>query len=805
VKKRTTLYLTVFFTSTSVLMFEVALTRIFSVMLWYHFAYVVISLCLLGLGAAGTYLSISKIEDKNKKFENIVLYFAIFYPLLMIFCFLIVTKLRIYPLQMFKDKSNIFTLFAIYGFLILPFFSAGTILGFIFSRYSSEIGKLYFFDLVGAGIGSLFVTLAINKINAPAAVMVAALISSFAPISFNFFIGSAIKIRKIIFLPIFCFLTVLIFLRWDWYIFVDPSKELFWSQHDPDVIEYSKWTTIARVDVVWEGSYNPTFGADVAPRYFSKNYRSHFISQDGVAPTLLFRMDKPLNKMFPFLKSTTQSGAYQIIKEPKVCTIGVGGGMDILVALGNNAKKITAVEVNPVMVYLCRERYVETTMNVFNDRKIKWVINEGRHFLASTDEKFDIIQLSGVDTFAALSSGAYVLSENYLYTTNAIKDIYERLTDNGIYSVSRWFFDPPRESLRLAVIVETALKEMGISEPEKHIFILHGARWATILLKKSLWTENETDLLKKFCNDNEFGIFFNPYDKTTNNPFEQYLRSNEIEKKKFIKTYRFNIAPVSDESPFFFQYYRWGEILGLHKKALGGILGYFITQTPQAFQTLAINLVQLTVLSFFLIIYPLKKNKLSWVGVKGKFGVILYFASLGIAFLFVEIVLIQRFIVYLGTPMYSLSTVLAGLLIFSGLGSCFTMTFKNNLKKKILILVICIAIVILLISFTLTPIIHLTLKRPILLKALITLLFTAPLGFLLGMPFPSGIKLIGEKHPQLIPWAWGINGYFSVISTMLSVLISSLYGFHIVFYLAAIFYLIGYSGLLFYINKNQFY
>lgn len=802
-KKNVNLYLTIFFVATSVLMFEVAMTRIFSVMLWYHFAYIVISLCLLGLGASGTFLSVVKINGEGKTQSKIPVIFSILYPLLMIFCFMIASRLRIYPLMMLKDKSHIFTLLVIYTLMILPFFCSGVILGYIFMRNSSQIGKLYFFDLVGAGLGALFVAIAINKISAPAAIMVAAFIASLGAFAFNSFNGNIFRFKKIILLPIFCFLTIMVFIKWDWYIFVDPSKELYWSQQNPDVIEYSKWTTIARVDVVWEGSYNPTFGGDVAPKYFNTSYRSHFIAQDGVAPTLLFKIDKPLNEMFPFLQATTQSGAYRLNKNPKVCIVGVGGGMDILVALGNDSREITAVEINPAMVHLCRERYAEKTNNIFNDPKIKWIVNEGRHFLASTNEKFDIIQMSGVDTFAALASGAYVLSENYLYTTDAIKDVYDRLSDNGIYTVSRWFFDPPRETLRLAIICHQALKELGIDNPEKHLFVLHGPKWATILMKKSQWTSDEITVLNQFCLDNEFGIFYDPNASSKENYFEKFFRTDDEGKKDFIKNYRFDVSPISDNKPFFFQYYRWGEILGIEKKELKDILGYFITQTPQAFQTLAISLIQLVVLSFFLIIYPLLKNKDSWKDVKGKGGIILYFAALGLGFIVIEIILIQCFIVYLGTPMYSLSMILTGLLIFSGLGSSLTSFFNNKYKTNLGIVIILLCVLVIIFSIIAKPLIHSTLKQGMFLKAIITLFMIAPLGFLMGMPFPLGIKILGEKNERLIPWAWGINGCFSVISTMLSILLSSLFGFQVVFILAAGIYLVGYIGISIYLSANR--
>lgn len=792
---RKQLYLTVFFIATSALMFEVALTRIFSVMLWYHFAYIVISLCLLGIGASGTFISVFNIASDEKRAKTIPLIFSIIYPLLMIFCFLTATKLRIYPLQMLKDKSNIYTLFVIYILLILPFFTSGTVLGYIFSAYNKQIGKLYFYDLVGAGIGATLVALAINLINAPAAIMTAAFIGSLGAVTFNAFLGGRIKTKKIILLPLFCLLVIGVFLKWNWYIFVDPSKELYWSQQDPDVIEYSKWTTIARVDVVWEGNYNPTFGADVAPKYFNTTYRSNFIAQDGVAPTLIFRVDKPVNDMFPFLKSTTQSGAYRINQNPKVCIVGIGGGMDILVALGNEAKNITAVEINPAMVHLCRERYAEKTNNIFNDPKINWVQNEGRHFLASSKDKFDIIQMSGVDTFAALSSGAYVLSENYLYTTDAIKDVYSRLNDNGIYSVSRWFFDPPRETLRLAVICDKALQELNLSDSEKHLFILHGARWATILLKKSPWKPEEIEILKQFCTDNEFAVFYDPYAATINNPFEQYLRADKNGKAKFLDTYRFDVTPVSDNKPFFFQYYRWGEILGIGNMNFKTILGYFITQTPQAFQTLAITIIQLILLSFLIILYPLFKKKSDWKGVKGKLGIIMYFAALGLGFIFIEIILIQDFIIYLGAPLYSLSLILTGLLIFSGIGSMVTSAFSKDAKKKTTIVILILCAVIILFAVFGKTVIDFTLKESMAVKVIITLSMIAPIGFLLGMPFPCGIGILSERHPALIPWAWAINGCFSVIGTMLSILLSSFVGFQAVFVIGAAIYLIGLFGM----------
>lgn len=786
-------YGAIFFVSMSLLMFEVILTRIFSVMLWYHFAYVVISIAMLGLGASGSLLALARLERPDRSPERFMAWVAAAFPFLLIYCFLLATRVRVNPFEIAQDKSNLFSLFAIYSLLTLPFLAGGACIGFLLSRYPQHIGRLYFWDLIGAGLGSAAVMLSINFISGPAAVMVAAVMAGAGALCFARMAhgrwpamawGAAL-------IPL---LSLAVFLEWNWDIHVPRSKELYYYQEHNEV-EFQKWTTVARVDVSTEDKrYTPSFGGEVAPAYADDKYTAHFITQDGVAPTLFFTFNGAPAEALPFLSHTTQSGAYQFKKNPRVLTIGIGGGIDLLVALTQGASHITAVEINPVMVKLCTQLYAAKNGNVFNDPRIQWIVQEGRHYLAHSREQYDIIQMSGVDTFAALSSGAYVLSESYLYTREAVENIHDRLAPDGIYSVSRFFFaERPRETLRLAATMLDVLRDNDSSAPASHLFVLRRHFWATILMKKSPWTEQEAAQLAQFCRDNEFEIVFNPYEPR-DTIFSNYLMMNDDAKTAFRAGYPYHLTPSTDNKPFFFQFLKWSSFLKGFRDS-NEMWGYFITRTPVAYQTLLLTLIMLVVLSVVLIIGPLFIKGVALPKVTGKGSVLLYFSMLGLAFIFVEIMLIQKFIVYVGNPMYSISLILGGLLIFSGIGAGMTQNIKRP-DNAALGASALLAVLIVIEAAALPFITGMTLALPMAARALITIAALLPLGVLMGMPFPLGMTLAARQSTALLPWAWAINACLTVLGTMLSILLSTVIGFTAVMIIAAGMYLVaGYAAL----------
>jgi spermidine synthase len=786
------IYPAVCFTTMSLLMLEVGLTRIFSVMFWYHFAYVIISLCLLGLGAAGSFLAVTGVKQRCvEALPRWAALTSLLFPVSIVGSFLLVTRIPFEPLALTSSATQFFYLLLIYLVVFIPFALGGVCVGVIVTCYSQRISRIYFFDLVGAGIGAVAVMLAINLLGAPAAIMVAALFASCA--SLYFFLLTPIRLRALpAFLVVIIGVLVVLFAVRGWRVRVPTSKELATVARSD--IEFSRWSTVARVDVTSELRAKPYFGGDVSPRFLEHEYPARFVTQDGTAPTLIFKVRKDYKAELPFLAATSQSAVYRLFREPKVLAIGVGGGIDILVALYHGAREVFAVEVNPIMVELLTQRYADFTRGVFFDPRIHFIVNEGRHFLATTRDRFDIIQMSGVDTFAALSSGAYVLSENYLYTTEAISDVYDRLAPGGVYSVTRWYFEPPRETLRLVAIMVEALEHKGIAHPENHLLILRGRYWGTVLLKQSPWQSDEVEHIREFARAYEFEFFYDPF-LPASNAFNKFLRASPAQRKRFIKAYPFDISPARDDRPFFFQYYKWSDALRFGKKPLGEG-GYFITRLPLAHWTLLASLLQLVVLSCALIIVPLFKIRSGLRDSPAKIPFFAYFAALGLGFIFVEIVLIQRFIVYLGQPLYSIGVILALLLVFSGVGSYVSQRASSPVFRTLWLVLVALAFLLCMMNFATAAVIKETLETTFASKLLLTALLILPCGVLMGMPFPLGVRMVDSAASALVPWVWGINACFSVIGTMLAIFLSTLVGFSAVLLLAAFLYLAALIALL---------
>lgn len=810
-----------FLIAMSVLMCEVALTKVFSVQLWFHFGYLIISLALLGLGAAGSFLAVARLDRRPDQGHRFATRAAVGLSVAIAVAFAMVTKMRLDPLEMFESKSNIVVFILNICILIVPFFLAGLCQGWMITRYRNTIGTLYAFDLVGAGMGSALAMLGINRFGAPATVVLAALLAATGALLLSRSTARESRmplwrasIAPIIMLLLFVEMTrvtpwrdlksgrLRLGQKQTWQIMVPRSKELYRQQEDHVV--FSRWNAIARIDVTDPVEAVPMFGAGVSNMFKQPGdpmYWLRILTQDGTAPSIAWQIKERENfrRELPFLRGTTQSFAYQLFDRPSVCAIGVGGGPDVLVALYHDAATITGVELNPLMLDVVTkdspDGFADYVDHVFDDERITFVRNEGRHFLASSEDSFDIIQMSGVDTYAALASGAYVLAENYLYTSEAIRDIYNHLNPNGIWTVSRFLFKPPRETLRLAITAHDELEAIGVENPERHLMVWHDGDqlWATILMKKSPFTEEEVDRLKRFGEHYGFGVLYDPFG-SGDNAFYDYFGHSAEERSAFIDDYYYNVAPTDDNSPFFFQWYKLKHALNVFSALPDSSGGYTTTTTPLGHRLLLISLLALVVLSSLLILYPLRRLDGDPLrDVQRKWAWLLYFACLGFAFIFAEVVFIQKFIVYLGAPLYSMALVLGGLLVASGVGSRLSSMFKGSgvMAARAVVPVVAVLLVVdwVAIQFALPA----TMRHDLPVKVLVSIGLLFPLGVVMGMPFPLGIRGVSALDARLIPWVWGVNACASVVGTVLCVFLSMLFGFQAVIGLAVGVYLSAFA------------
>jgi len=788
-----TIYWGIFLTSAGVLLLQISLTRIFSYTIWYHFTYVTISLAMLGFGASGAVLAASsKLSALDIRLAHRTsLIGAAAVPLMLI----IVSKVPFQPFQLFKDPLQIPYMAVYYLAVTLPFFCAGMTIACVFRSIPRHATKIYFWDLLGAGAGCLIIVWAINLIGVPGVAAASAALFLFAAVLFQSEGSSlrkwAIVAAAIVWLP----LSSNVERALDF----EASEEKWISRIQDKKITFKKWSPIFRVDAY---DLPSTEGGVIGPdgmnygiknKYFPPGTRYSFIAHDGDACAMMINPGGDASSFEMFDKSILKP-PYLLVDEPKSLIIGPGGGVDVAMALQSGARDITAVELDPITVDLVSNKYANFVGNLYQKPQVEVIVDEGRSFLRRAEDKYDIIQMTGVDTLAAINSGAYVLAENYLYTIQAYREFMDHLTERGMLSVA--IFDLhykvgyPRHVARQVSLSMTTLRERGTPEPYKHIVVIAASKgeelptpYVLILTKMAPFTFSEIRMLTKFCKELSFDIWYMP-GRTADNPCAYIVSSSEEELEEYFKNSPLKLDAPTDEAPFFFHFYKWKSLLERPEIDTGHSLA-----TGQLI--LLLILVFSVLFSVVLIIFPLFRFRRVGLQTPWKWHYFLYFAALGLGFIFLEISYIQRFILFLGYPTYSLTVILFSLLTFSGIGSYLSGRLPLAPRAIILAALFALAVVALGYMFLLPPIFDHFLGATKQVRIAISLALLFPLGLVLGMFFPTGVRIISADNRDFIPWAWGINGCASVIGTVLSIIIAMSHGFSTVTVLAVIIYLIG--------------
>jgi hypothetical protein len=548
----------------------------------------------------------------------------------------------------------------------------------------------------------------------------------------------------------------------------------------------STWDTLSRVDISAFSDFRPIFPAALQTNTSILYPPQVMITQDGDAATFISKFDGNYEEA-DYLDYFLHSFAYKIRDKADILVIGAGGGLDILSALKNDAKSIDAVELNEATVKAVKEQFSEFSGNIYNHPKVKIFIGEGRNFVKRTNKAYDVIQITAVDTWTASSQGAFVLSENFIYTIEAFEDYIEKLNSNGILHIVRTIFvDSPRETLRLCSLGIEALEKKGIKEPENHIIVIGNPkksdsdiRFASFLLKKSPFLKREIEKLKSHAEKAGLRLLYAPQ-TFEDNFFTKLITAKD--RDAFYKAYFFNVRPVSDNDPFFFKCWKWRTISKIDKKIGFGLRPGAAFYTSQL--VLILLLIQAIILSSLFIIYPLYRFKKIREPIPGKWICFTYFFLIGIGFMLLEISFIQKFTLFLGYPVYSLTVVIFSMLIFAGMGSYYTGKVRKDFNQISIINTLIFSIFIIVYQFVLPLILHNLIGLRIEYRIFITVLLLAPLGLFMGMFLPLGIRWLRESYPDLIPWAWGINGCASVLGSIISVILAISFGFSAVSWIA---------------------
>jgi hypothetical protein len=823
----------------SVLLLEIALTRVFAITLWHHFAYMVVSIALLGFGAAGSILTIQRQGLRDDPPFAALTAISVAYGFTVMLMFVIATRLPIDMLALRNNwQQNLLNLLLLNVVVFAPFLLAGCAIGMVLTRFPEAVNKLYCADLAGSAIGGAVSLGLVSSIGSGATVIVAGGLGVVSGLLFSLAGQRAITVACLPAVAIALALCAMFsggvaplgIPAIAWPLTYAPGKEFAMYGDHPETRIFS---STAEVEVGPSVPAIPIHGGNFGKLDF-RPVTARLVGQDGTAPTLLFKGAAKIDD-FAFLDDSQAGSAYVALAArkgdaPRVLVIGVGGGIDVMIALANGAREVTAVELNEAMVSMVTERFDDYLGGLFRrgvggpGDRIKLVRSEGRSYVKSTDERFDVIQMSGVDSFTALSTGAYTLSESYLYTTEAVKDFYRHLRDDGYVNYSRFLLTSPRkprETLRLANIAFTALQQLGVTDPASQIAVFEGSDWASTMIKRGPFTQDEISALQEFAEREGFqGLVFNPLaapgsDLALNSGgqsapqgvveareyFHSVLRGSAGERASFIADYPYDLTPSTDDSPFFFNYYRYrGLVAGLGSDARSGVLSSYHADFPVGHAVLLASLVQITLLGVVLILLPLRWLERSGIHTDGSWNIFAYFAALGAGFMFVEIVLMQKLILFLGHPSYATSVVLSSLLAFAGLGS-FVGGRMESSRRNVALLGVALVVAVIGIGGMIHGLTSAFLGYGLPARIAIVVIALAPLGFVLGIPFPTGIRIVNARCPHLLPWAWAINALVSVFSSIFCIVLSMAIGFSMALLLAAVLYAGGFAAMVAWISQ----
>ena len=751
------------------LVLELTLTRIFSVVMFYHFAFLAISLALFGLGAAGVYLYLRPKSAEGDGFLPAVRHYTIGAAVTTDLALTYVLRQEV-NLQFASD--NLKTLAGIYVVTAIPFFFSGLCITAVINRYHRDMGRLYFWDLAGAAVGCLMLTTLLSWFGGIHTVLLCGVL--FAVGALLFTVAERGRAARRWILPV---LVVVAAVAAPVVNSVRPTLVI------PSVkgtqegkVVFSKWNSFSRVTVEKTSGdyYWLKYDSSAATRIFGGH-----VAKDG------------WKKTRKSAESRVASLVYCLGRPGKALIIGPGGGADVIGALYLGQKSVVGVELNPITVNdVMLDEFRDYSGGLYARPDVTVYADEGRSFIRSQGQKYGSIQATLVDTWAATAAGAFTLSENGLYTREAFRDYLDHLDDDGLLTMTRWLMHPPREFVRLLGLGRDALEQVGVFDHERHFYIATADRRASFLLKRSPFTEEEVKVLDDYVKREKLRTIYSPYGTPRQNPYDEFLRTKDW--RGYIAAQSFDLSPPTDDRPFFFYTVRPSSLTKVFAdpaKETEHNLGLLMLLIVLGVVTVLVTLVFLLPLFFF-------RRDVLRGDRAGKARYLLYFVGLGAGFIIVEIALMQKFVLFLGHPTYALIVVLFSLLMFSGVGSYRMRDVRGaDVMPKIGRHLLVLCGVTLLYMLTLSTVFGWLVTMPLAGRMVLSVLLVAPLGLLMGTFLPLGIQGAGERFAVVVPWAWGINGAASVLGSVLAIGLAMNIGFNRALLAGLVAYGLGYIAV----------
>src|SRR3984885_4200851 len=745
-------------TSFSTLLLELALTRLFSVVLFYHFAFLAISIALLGLGAGGVFAYLLKSQFANSEARMIGSWLCMANSVVIFIVLETVLHARV---ALDLSAMNFVRLTVIYLAAAVPFFLTGLLFSIVFARETSRIPRLYGADLCGGALACLAVVPLLNWMGGPNTILAAGISLALAAILW----AETSTIRKFAGFLALALAGLIAANHSGRLIDIVYAKGMF---RNPEWVEFARWNALSRVEVDRQGQAKTIVIDADASTYIMNADLAHWQGTEWehnlmAAPPALANGLRP-------------PGEFAIS--------GPGGGVDVLRAVANGSPSVTGIEINPIIATtIMRERYADYSQHLYQRPDVHIHVTDGRSFLRATPQKFDVVQMTLVDTWASTAAGAFALSENNLYTVEAFREYFNHLKPDGMIAITRWEFRHPREALRVVAVAMEALHRLGVVNPARNfIAASHGSLDedgipVVVLAKRTPFTPAEEAAVSAHLDRYpQLEPLYLPSDPGQN-AFSDLIASNDP--YAFARAYAYNVAPVTDNAPFFFFTLKPGQVLG-EKGLRGGIdwkvnLGVLVL--------LLVLVISLIAVLLFLVLPLAWKSRRR----KGRHSIVplLYFVAVGLGYILVEIAFIQRFVLFLGHPTYALTVVIFLLMVSSGAGSLFSRLWlpRTDLSWIPLVLVI---VTLLAEVFLLPGRLAAWVGMGFGYRLLVSGVLLIPLGFLMGMPFPTGLRALAAlpapdfpgqgASDNAIEWAWAMNAAASVLGSVLAMVVAIQFG-----------------------------
>ncbi len=782
--------------SFAALLIEISYTRLISYKLFYYYVYLVIGLALLGIGTGGVLVAVSK-RLRRAATDSVLFWSFMFGGASTIVAYVIVAyapidTLAVWRYGTFASLKSFVMLLVLCVCIFTSFVAPGVIIATLFGRRPKAVGGLYFADLTGAGIACAVVIYLINSVGAPATVMIAAVGMATGAV------WVALRMQPPLVAlgcAVLAFAAVGVIAPG-----ILPSQRIDTSKAVPGAtpVVYSAWGPIFRVDVRRQQAFGTNHPGEMRAEAMN-------LFHDGILGAAIYHWDGRRSSLsvYDFPQDPRAIPFDLLGSSPKhEAVIGAAGGHEVLASLYYGAQHIDAVELNPVTVNLVTTRFANFDGHLAQDPAVSYITGDGRSFMARSDGRFGLIWYPAPDSYAATNgalSSAYILSESYLYTTNGLVSNLGHLTKNGIF-VAQFGEVADTHDLRTTRFVATArqaLREIGVKDPKDHILVamtqthfLGTIPLSTIVVKRSSFTPAEVQrFLTSVQTVPQTAVLYAPGQAVTPNPINTVVRDSDSQLSSFYRSFPYNVTPTTDNDPYFWHFARFGTVISNVSHPLSSLDRENAVGERVLLLLLAISIL----VAVIFLLLPFFAIRSTWVRLPRKGPSALFFAGLGFGFIFFEITLMQELNLFLGYPTYALTVTLMSLLVFTGLGALLSQVVVNR-RRAIPRLLGAVAALCLFYLLGLTPLTNALFDLPLVGRIIIAFAVLAPLGICLGMFMPIGLGEIAQRGSfprEYVAWGWAVNGFASVVGSVLATILSMSFGFDFVLLMGLAAYLVA--------------